>query len=173
MAALALTIAVALSLPLTLSLTLTLAEKFSKILKLCTPLCKSGGVQGKIGRELIALAEEKKKSFVLYFDMYPSICVLPDDQRGILLSAVFEYAGEVLKNGDALEPVLERYPKMTQECRMALRFIAETIRRDTEKWKEKHKRYSEAAKNRWEKERDGNEELRKYIQMRKRTEDEV
>ena len=38
------------------------------------------------------MAEEQKKSFVLYFDMYPSIRVLPADQKGMLLGAVFEYA---------------------------------------------------------------------------------
>ena len=34
----------------------------------------------------------EKKSFVLYFDMFPSIRTLPADQRGELLSALFVYA---------------------------------------------------------------------------------
>lgn len=33
-----------------------------------------------------------KKSFVLYFDMYDHISRLSVDQRGELLSALFEYA---------------------------------------------------------------------------------
>ena len=105
----------------------------------------------EIGRELIALAEEQKKSFVLYFDMYPSIRVLPADQKGMLLGAVFEYAQSAAERDITPEEIMARYPDMSQACSMAFRFVAETIRRDTEKWKAKHKRYSEAAKVRWEK----------------------
>lgn len=121
------------------------------------------------------MAEEQKKSFLLYFDMYPSIRTLPTDQKGMLLEAIFEYAQAAAKQEGAPEEVLARCPDMSQECRMAFRFVAETIRRDTEKWKDKHKRYSEAAKTRWEKghgkygEGDGasrrDAELRKYVQQ--------
>ena len=100
---------------------------------------------------MIALAEEQKKSFVLYFDMYPSIRVLPADQKGMLLGAVFEYAQSAAERDITPEEIMARYPDMSQACSMAFRFVAETIRRDTEKWKAKHKRYSEAAKVRWEK----------------------
>ena len=120
------------------------------------------------------MAEEQKKSFLVYFDMYPSIHILPIEQKGMLLDAMFEYAQAAAKQEGSPETVLARCPDMSQECRMAFRFVAETIRRDTEKWRDKHKRYSEAAKTRWEKghgkstdncsnsERDA--ELRKYIQ---------
>ena len=97
------------------------------------------------------MAEEQKKSFVLYFDMYPSIRVLPADQKGMLLGAVFEYAQSAAERDITPEEIMARYPDMSQACSMAFRFVAETIRRDTEKWKAKHKRYSEAAKGRWEK----------------------
>ena len=97
------------------------------------------------------MAEEQKKSFVLYFDMYPSIRVLPADQKGMLLGAVFEYAQSAAERDITPEEIMARYPDMSQACSMAFRFVAETIRRDTEKWKAKHKRYSEAAKVRWEK----------------------
>ena len=100
---------------------------------------------------MIAFAEEQKKSLVLYFDMYPSIRVLPADQKGMLLGAVFEYAQSAAERDITPEEIMARYPDMSQACSMAFRFVAETIRRDTEKWKAKHKRYSEAAKVRWEK----------------------
>ena len=121
------------------------------------------------------MAEEKKKSFLLYFDMYPSIRTLPTEQKGMLLETVFEYAQAAAERGSPPEEILARYPDMSQECRMAFRFMAETIRRDTEKWKEKHRRYSEAAKVRWEKghgkcsderrDRERDAEMRKYVQQ--------
>ena len=81
------------------------------------------------------MAEGEKKSFVLYFDMYPSIHVLPDDQKGMLLDAVFEYARSAAAGKSTPEEVLLRFPDMSEACCMAFRFVAETIRRDTEKWK--------------------------------------
>ena len=119
------------------------------------------------------MTEGEKKSFVLYFDMYPSIHVLPDDQKGMLLDAVFEYARSAAAGKSTPEEVLLRFPDMSEACCMAFRFVAETIRRDTEKWKAKHIRYSKASKARWEKERSqytggdlGNEdEMRKYVRQ--------
>ena len=119
------------------------------------------------------MAEGEKKSFVLYFDMYPSIHVLPDDQKGMLLDAVFEYARSAAAGKSTPEEVLLRFPDMSEACCMAFRFVAETIRRDTEKWKAKHRRYFQASKARWEKERSqytggdlGNEdEMRKYVRQ--------
>ena len=119
------------------------------------------------------MAEGEKKSFVLYFDMYPSIHVLPDDQKGMLLDAVFEYARSAAAGKSTPEEVLLRFPDMSEACCMAFRFVAEIIRRDTEKWKARHIRYSKASKARWEKERSqytggdlGNEdEMRKYIRQ--------
>ena len=116
------------------------------------------------------MAEGEKKSFVLYFDMYPSIHVLPDDQKGMLLDAVFEYARSAAAGKSTPEEVLLRFPDMSEACCMAFRFVAETIRRDTEKWKAKHIRYSKASKARWEKERSqytgggfgSEDEMRKY-----------
>ena len=119
------------------------------------------------------MAEGEKKSFVLYFDMYPSIHILPNDQKGILLDAVFEYARSAAAEESTPEQVLLRFPDMSEACCMAFRFVAETIRRDTEKWKAKHRRYFQASKARWEKERSqytggdlGNEdEMRKYVRQ--------
>ena len=120
------------------------------------------------------MAEEQKKSFVLYFDMYPSIRVLPADQKGMLLGAVFEYAQSAAERDITPEEIMARYPDMSQACSMAFRFVAETIRRDTEKWKAKHRRYSQASKARWEKERSqytggdlgSEDEMRKYIRQK-------
>ena len=123
------------------------------------------------------MAEEQKKSFLVYFDMYPSIHILPIEQKGMLLDAMFEYAQAAAKQEGSPETVLARCPDMSQACCMAFRFVAETIRRDTEKWRDKHKRYSEAAKTRWEKghgqstgesgySKENNAWMRKYIQQR-------
>ena len=118
------------------------------------------------------MAEGEKKSFVLYFDMYPSIHVLPDDQKGMLLDAVFEYARSAAAGKSTPEEVLLLFPDMSEACCMAFRFVAEIIRRDTEKWKAKHIRYSEASKARWKKgqsrfggEGGDSDEMRKYIQQ--------
>ena len=117
------------------------------------------------------MAEEQKKSFLLYFDMYPSIHILPIEQKGMLLDTMFEYAQAAAERDSSPEEILARYPDMSQECRMAFRFIAETIRRDTEKWREKHRRYSEAAKVRWEKGRgkcdEGDSASRRDAELRK------
>ena len=82
-----------------------------------------------------------KKSFVLYFDAYRCLIQLPVDQRGELITALFEYAREAAERPEA-EPgeLLARHPAMTAETWMAFSFLAETIRRDTEKWREKHTR---------------------------------
>lgn len=93
----------------------------------------------------------EKKSFVLYFDMYPSVRCLPSDQKGELLSALFEYAAAEAEedNPDNKASVLARHPCMDSGTRMAFSFIAETIHRDTVKWREKQVRYRIAAEKRW------------------------
>ena len=105
-----------------------------------------------------------KKSFLLYFDMYPSIQNLPPEQKGYLFSALFEYADAAWKSGCEKERVLERFPQLNDGARMAYYFIAETIRRDTEKWREKQVRYQKAAQERSEKVRSENP-VSQYIQL--------
>ena len=86
-----------------------------------------------------------KKSFVLYFDMYDHISRLSVDQRGELLSALFEYAHrEAVERGSGAS-VPDEHPAMTPETRMAFSFIALVIFRDTDKWQEKRERYQQAA----------------------------
>ena len=98
----------------------------------------------------------EKKSFVLYFDMYPNICDLPADQRGELLSALFEYAETEVEYEDEdsqnnKDWTLAKHPHMDAGTRMAFSFIAEAIHRDTVKWREKHRRYQQGAEKRKEK----------------------
>ena len=96
------------------------------------------------------MAEERKKSFMLYFDNFNSIAALPAEQRGELLLLLFRYAIAADKAPIDPEEVLEQYPLLNDAGRMAYRFLAETIRRDTEKWKDKQRRYQAAAARRWE-----------------------
>lgn len=96
------------------------------------------------------MAEERKKSFMLYFDNFSSIAALPAEQRGELLLLLYRYAIAADKAPIDPEEMLEQYPLLNDAGRMAYRFLAETIRRDTEKWKDKQRRYQAAAARRWE-----------------------
>ena len=96
------------------------------------------------------MAEEHKKSFMLYFDAYPSIAALPAEQRGELLVLLYRYAIAAEKAPTDPEEILGEFPDLAGETRVAYRFLAETIRRDTEKWKAKQRRYQEAAARRTE-----------------------
>ena len=86
-----------------------------------------------------------KKSFLLYFDMYPMIRDLPAEQRGYLLSAMFEYADAAWRSTVDAESILQKFPRMGKAARMAYAFIATAIYRDTKKWLEKQERYHQAA----------------------------
>lgn len=92
-----------------------------------------------------------KKSFLLYFDMYPMIRDLPAEQRGYLLSAMFEYADAAWRSTVDAESILQKFPRMGKAARMAYAFIAAAIYRDTKKWLEKQERYHQAAVERCEK----------------------
>ena len=96
------------------------------------------------------MAEERKKSFMLYFDNFNSIAALPAEQRGELLLLLYRHAIAADKAPIDPEEMLEQYPLLNDAGRMAYRFLAETIRRDTEKWKDKQRRYQAAAARRWE-----------------------
>ena len=94
------------------------------------------------------MAEEHKKSFMLYFDNFPCVAALDAEQRGELLLLLYRYAMAADKAPTDPEEVLRQHPGLREETRMAYRFLAETIRRDTEKWKEKQRRDQEAAARR-------------------------
>ena len=91
------------------------------------------------------MAETEKKSFVLYFDTYFSISALPAEQRGELFSALFEYAMAEAEAPAEEDAVLNQHPEMGVAARMAFSFMAKSIRRDTEKWREKLSAGSPAA----------------------------
>lgn len=96
------------------------------------------------------MAEGHKKSFMLYFDNYPSIAALPADQRGELLVLLYRYAMAAEEGSADPEEFADQFPDLTPETRMAYRFLAETIRRDTEKWVAKQRHYQSAATRRME-----------------------
>ena len=78
---------------------------------------------------------DEKKSFLLYFDNYPIIRALPPDQRGWLLSALYVYADQVWRDETvAMEQVMEEFPSLSQEARVACGFIGANILRDTQRW---------------------------------------
>ena len=86
-----------------------------------------------------------KKSFLLYFDMYPALLELSDQQRGQLLSALFEYAACEAEAPGSGADTLDHFPEMSSAARMAFRFMSHVICRDTEKWHQKQLRCHEAA----------------------------
>ena len=96
------------------------------------------------------MAEGHTKSFMLYFDNYPSIAALPADQRGELLVLLYRYAMAAEEGSADPEEFADQFPDLTPETRMAYRFLAETIRRDTEKWVAKQRHYQSAAMRRME-----------------------
>lgn len=98
--------------------------------------------------------------------------MLPAEQRGELLLLLYRYAMAAEKAPTDPEEILPEFPNLTGETRMAYRFLAETIRRDTEKWKAKQRRYQEAAVRRTEErksapDRDDISWMRRHIEMRK------
>jgi len=103
-----------------------------------------------------------KKGFILYFDNLHCIRDLSNIQRGLLFQALAGYAMAAAEGGveDTIAPaeMAARFSDMDPATVMAYSFIAETIRRDTLKWKEKQRHYSDAAKER-ERERRSREEV--------------
>ena len=76
-----------------------------------------------------------KKSFVVYFDSYPILSALPMEQRGLLFSALMIYADRVWRDRSVtLEEVLEGFPRLSPEARMACGFMGAAIQRDTDAW---------------------------------------
>ena len=92
---------------------------------------------------------------MLYFDAYSSLSALPADQRGELLLLLYQYAMAADKAPTDPETILEQCPSLSGEAKMAYRFLAGTIQRDTNKWKEKQQRYQAAAQRRAEEARRG------------------
>lgn len=86
----------------------------------------------------------------MYFDNYPCLTALSDAQRGKLLLLLFRYAMEADRHPVEPESFIEQEPDLPPETRMAFLFVAQSIRRDTDRWRVKRQRYSEAAQRRRE-----------------------
>lgn len=110
------------------------------------------------------MAETQKKSFLIYFDAYPVVSTLPPEQRGELFSALCEYAQAEAEKPTEQGAVLSRHPAMSTDTRMAFSFMAQNIQRDTEKWRQKHVRYQQAALRRQQDARAEKESMARCVQ---------
>ena len=86
-----------------------------------------------------------KKGFVLYFDRLDCLQCLSQEQRGYLFTALHRYAKDAAETDLLPETALDAFPQLCPEARMAFRFMADAVRRDTEKWKRSRERYRMAA----------------------------
>ena len=76
-----------------------------------------------------------KKGFVVYFNNYPLMSALSFEQQGMLFSALMIYADRVWRDRSVtLEEVLEGFPRLSPETRMACGFMGAAIQRDTDAW---------------------------------------
>lgn len=77
----------------------------------------------------------EKKSFLLYIDNWDAIQALTPEQRGWVLTALYEYAIELgYSDKQAVWEFLDRYPHMDAAAKVACSFMCTTIARDTKKW---------------------------------------
>lgn len=76
-----------------------------------------------------------KRGFVVYFDNYPMLMALPPEQRGLLFTALMQYADGRWR-GEVTDPeeVLVRWPGMGPQAQMGFRFMASAVDRDTQRW---------------------------------------
>ena len=81
------------------------------------------------------MAEEEKKSFLLYTDRWKEIQMLSNEQCGVLFKALFRYAntGEKLETDD-------------MALRVLFSFLSTQIDDASKKWEEVRKKRSEAGK---------------------------
>ena len=79
--------------------------------------------------------DNTKKGFLLYFDNAPMLLSLPPEQRGWLLTAVFDYAQRIARDpGADIPQVLEGYPQLTPQAQTACFSVCLNIARDTQRW---------------------------------------
>ena len=80
--------------------------------------------------------------------MEDTINILSAAQRGELLSALFRFARQERECPGSGCTDISGHPELDAVSYMAFLPIAQTIRRDTEKWQQKRERYQQAAVNR-------------------------
>lgn len=91
----------------------------------------------------------EKKSFIIHLSAYAHILTLSPEQRGELFTALFHYAINACKNGPPdVTTFAAQCTAMLPETRMAFRFMADSIARDTEKWNTKKANYQAGAAKR-------------------------
>ena len=79
--------------------------------------------------------ENAKRGFVFYFDNYFVVEDLPPDQRGWLLFALCVYAERVWRDPSVtMEEILDHYPQMSGQTRIACGFLGAAVLRDTQRW---------------------------------------
>lgn len=79
--------------------------------------------------------QNQKKGYIFYFDNYPTLSKLPMEQRGLLFSALTVYADRVWRDPSvSMEEVLDGFPQLSQEARMACELMGSAICRDTLAW---------------------------------------
>lgn len=76
-----------------------------------------------------------KRGFVIYFDNYPMLLEMPPEQRGLLFTALIQYADGRWR-GDVTDPeeILVRWPSIGPQAQMGFRFMASAVDRDTQRW---------------------------------------
>ena len=76
-----------------------------------------------------------KRGFVVYFDNYPMLLAMPPEQRGLLFTALMQYADGRWR-GEVTDPeeVLVRWPDMGAQAQMGFRFMGSAVDRDTQRW---------------------------------------
>lgn len=79
--------------------------------------------------------ENVKRGFVFYFDNYLVVEDLPPDQRGWLLSVLCTYAERVWRDPSVtMEEILDQFPQLSGQTRIACGFLGAAILRDTQRW---------------------------------------
>ena len=79
--------------------------------------------------------ENAKRGFVFYFDNYFVVEDLPRTSRGWLLSALCVYAERVWRDPSVtMEEILDHYPQMSGQTRIACGFLGAAVLRDTQRW---------------------------------------
>ena len=77
----------------------------------------------------------EKKSFLLYMDNWEAVRALSLEQRGWVLTALYEYAIELgVSDKQEIWAFLDRYTEMDTAAKVACAFMCTTIARDTKKW---------------------------------------
>ena len=79
--------------------------------------------------------ETVKRGFVFYFDNFCAVNHLPLEQRGLLFTALGDYADRVWRDPNTdVEGVLAGYPQLSPEAGSVCRLLAVSVLRDTQKW---------------------------------------